>query len=147
MIVKVSTLLETTADLAWRAVKRPATLLHVTRGLLGFPGLRRMPEEWRPGDRVRTRLVFFHVLPGWEHELGVAGVDEARHEIRSAEHGGPVRTWNHRIAVEPLSATRCRYTDEIDIRAGWLTPAVWLFAQVFYRYRQMRWRRLARSLS
>jgi hypothetical protein len=147
MIVKVSTLLETTADLAWRNAKRTATLLHVTRGLLGFRGVGQMPEEWRPGDRVRTRLFFFHVVPAWEHELGVVGMDEARHEFHSAEHGGPVRTWNHRIAVEPVSATRCRYTDEIDIRAGWLTPAVWLFAQVFYRYRQMRWRRLARLLA
>jgi hypothetical protein len=27
-----------------------------------------------------------------------------------------------------------------------LTPLVWAYAQLFYRYRQMRWRRLAGSL-
>lgn len=30
----------------------------------------------------------------------------------------------------------------VEIRAGVLTPLVWLFAQVFFRYRQMRWRSL-----
>ena len=147
MIVKVSTLLETTADLAWRTAKRTATLLHVARGLLGFRGVGPIPPEWVPGDRVRTRLIFFHVVPAWEHELRIVGVEEDWHEIHFNEHGGPVQSWRHRIAVEPVDATRCRYTDEIDIRAGVLTPMVWLFAQVFYRYRQMRWRHLARSLA
>jgi len=37
------------------------------------------------------------------------------------------------------------YTDEIEIQAGWLTPGIWLFAQLFYRHRQRRWKALLRS--
>jgi hypothetical protein len=33
-------------------------------------------------------------------------------------------------------------TDRIELHAGLLTPAVWLFAFMFYRYRHRRWRRL-----
>ena len=62
------------------------------------------------------------------------------------ERGGPVRMWNHRIKVEPLSERRCLYTDELELRAGVLTAFVWLIAHLFYRYRQMRWRNLAQVL-
>ncbi len=66
--------------------------------------------------------------------------------IESREGGGPVHTWNHRIKITPLDEQHCRYLDEVKLKAGLLTPFVWLFAQVFYRYRQARWRRLARTL-
>jgi hypothetical protein len=38
------------------------------------------------------------------------------------------------------------YMDRIEIEAGVMTLPVWLFANVFYRYRQMKWRKLLRSL-
>lgn len=67
--------------------------------------------------------------------------------IRSSEGGGPVTTWNHTIRLKPGAGGACRYTDEIEIRAGLGTPAVFLFAQVFYRYRQYRWHRFVKRQS
>ncbi len=146
MIAKISTHLDTTADRAWKAVKRSATLLHVARGLLGFARSSTFPEEWREGDLVRTRLVFFHLLPAWwVHEMRVVRLDDRNREIYTNEGGGLVPVWNHRITITAVSEASCRYTDEIEIRAGFLTPLVCLYAHIFYRYRQMRWRRLARS--
>lgn len=145
--VRVSTELEAPADLVWVATKRSSTLLHVSRGMLGFARVDRLPEKWREGDVVRTRLVFFNILPAWAHELRIARVDERNREIYSNESDALVPVWNHRIRVEEISPSRCRYTDEIEIRAGFLTPVVWLYAHIFYRYRQRRWRRLARSLA
>ena len=88
------------------------------------------------------------MLPAWSHEIHVVRVAEAEREIFTNERGGPGRSWNHRIEITPVAgdAGRCRYSDEIEVRAGALTPLVWLYAQLFYRYRQRRWRRLARSL-
>jgi hypothetical protein len=91
---------------------------------------------------IETRLRFFHLLPGWSHSLRVVRVDACARHLESEERGGPVRRWDHRIALQPLSEHRCRYVDEIEIEAGALTAFVWAFAQLFYRYRQMRWRRL-----
>jgi hypothetical protein len=62
------------------------------------------------------------------------------------EHGGAVKKWNHVILVELAGAGRTRYTDSVDIEAGLLSPAIWLYAQFFYRYRHWRWRKLARTL-
>jgi len=71
-------------------------------------------------------------------EVGVVSVDDERRELLSRESGGPVRCWNHRIAIGPDGENTCRYTDEIAIEAGVLTPLVWAYAHLFYRYRQMR---------
>ncbi|QIN85355.1 hypothetical protein GBA63_21810 (plasmid) [Rubrobacter tropicus] len=92
-------------------------------------------------------MFFFHLIPTPEHHIFVVNVDEEKREALTNEHGGAVRTWNHRIKVEPVSEKRYLYTDEVEIRAGALTPLIWLFAQLYYRYRQMRWRGLARVLA
>ena len=147
MLVRVTTRLPVRADLAWDTVKRTGTLRYVTRGLLGFRVEGHEPERLAEGDTYRLRLLFFGVLPAWRHEIFVARVDEQAREIRTEEHGGPVREWRHRITVDDEGWGCTRYTDELEISAGPLTPLVWLYTQLFYRYRQMRWRRLARRLS
>ena len=72
-------------------------------------------------------------------------MDDQARELYSNEMGGAIRVWNHLIKIEPESDATCRYTDQIDIRAGWMTLGVWLYAHVFYRYRQSRWKRLIRQ--
>jgi hypothetical protein len=129
----------------WETVQQVDTLRYITRGLLGFRPLGPVPERISDGDVIRVRLMFFHVIPAWRHEIRIVRVDQAQRRIETAEHGGGVRTWNHVIAVEPAPAGS-RYTDAIEIDAGALTPLVAGYAKLFYRYRQRRWRRLAKSL-
>lgn len=146
MIARIETDLPASAEKVWAALLRRDTFLHITRGMLGFRRADRWPERFEEGVTIETRLVFFHLIPGWKHTLRVIQVDEGNMALVSEEKGGPVGRWNHRIWLEPLAGGRCHYTDEIEIRAGVLTPAVWAFAQVFYRYRQRRWRGLAETL-
>jgi len=147
VLVRVSTRLPVPPDLAWDTVKRTDTLRYVTRGLLGFRPEGEIPDRLAEGETYRMRLLFFGVLPAWRHEIQVIRLDDASQEIRTEEHGGPVRDWRHRITVDAEGWGATRYMDEIEIAAGPLTPLVWLYAQVFYRYRQWRWRRLARRLA
>jgi ligand-binding SRPBCC domain-containing protein len=146
MLVRVTTRLEAPADVVWDAVKRTDTLRYITRGLLGFRVNGGTPERLAEGETYRMRLLFFGVVPAWRHEIHVTRLDEASHEIRTEEHGGPVRSWRHRITVDEEGWGSTRYLDEIEIAAGALTPFVGAYAQFFYRYRQRRWRRLARRL-
>ena len=146
VVVSVSTDLEIPADLAWETVKKPETFRYVVRGVMGVRQLDEVPEDWGEGLTVRVRLVFFHVIPAWKHEIRIVRLDEAAREIYTNERGGGVRRWNHLLTFEPLSEQRCRYTDEIEIGAGPMTPFVWLFAHAMFRYRHIRWRKLARSL-
>jgi hypothetical protein len=46
------------------------------------------------------------------------------------------------LHVEPISPTRCRYSDTVDIDAGAMTPVVAKAAVGIYRYRQRRWHKL-----
>lgn len=142
-VVRVSTHLDAPAARAWELARRSDTFRYVTRGLLGFRSPEPLPEVWREGRSARGRLVFFHLIPAWTHEIRIASVDAHAREIRTHEAGGPVTAWSHRIRVRP-DGEGSRYTDEVRISAGLLTPLVWLHAQLFFRYRQMRWRRLVR---
>jgi hypothetical protein len=144
LVARVSTSLDAAPSFVWEAVKRLDTFRYVTRGVLGFR-VAGDPGELRKGMVVRGRLLFFHAIPAWMHEIRVLEVDESRMEILTSEGGGPVSNWGHRITVAPAGG-RTRYTDEIEIDAGAITPLVWAYAHVFYRYRQARWRRLARTL-
>ena len=60
---------------------------------------------------------------------------------------GPVKTWNHTLTFTPIDSGACRYSDRVEIAAGPMTPLVAAFAALIYRYRQARWRRLARILA
>jgi hypothetical protein len=146
VIVRVSTDLDIPADLAWETVKKPETFQYVVRGIMGVRLLDEIPEDWGEGLTVRVRLFFFHVIPAWKHEIGIVRLDEAEREIYTNERGGPVRRWNHRIKIDPVSASRCHYTDEIEVHAGPLTPLTGASTHLIFRYRQRRWRKLARRL-
>lgn len=146
MIARVETELPRSAENVWRALLKRDTFLYITRGILGFRGTERWPEVFREGMEIRTRLVFFHLVPAWKHTLRVIEVDEEKLTLASEESGGPIQRWNHRIWVESIAQDRCRYTDEIEIKAGLFTVLIWAYAHAFYRYRQSRWRRFAKDL-
>jgi hypothetical protein len=135
--------LEATPDLVWQAVKTPAAFRTVTRGLLRMPAIANRDGEWHEGETVVGWVFLFGFVPFSRHHLHIAAIDNEHRVLRSQEHGGLVRQWNHEIEVEPISASHCRYTDRIEIDADLLTPAVVAYARVFYRLRQRRWRVLA----
>jgi hypothetical protein len=142
-LVDRSVELEAAAELVWNAVKTPAAFRTVTRGLLRMPVIANRDGEWHEGETVVGWVFLFGFVPFSRHHLHIAAIDNEHRVLRSQEHGGLVRQWNHEIEVEPISESRCRYTDRIEIDAGLLTPAVVAYARVFYRLRQRRWRVLA----
>jgi len=49
---------------------------------------------------------------------------------------------DHRIIIHDEPNGKTRYSDDVEIEAGLLTPFVWLFSQAFYRHRQRQWQKL-----
>jgi hypothetical protein len=140
MRAKISSVFNTSADAAWAAVKKSKTLLYVTKGFLEFKGSEKFPEEWIEGRTETMRLIFFKSVPGWRHQIHFTEINNDKRLLSSEECGGLVSQWNHIITVELLNVSQCTYTDDIDIKAGIFTPFVWMYAHIFYRYRQIRWR-------
>ena len=147
MIARIQTYLPSSCEKAWRMVLQRDAFIHVTRGMLGFQGAEEWPDLFHEGQVIETRLLFFNLIPGWKHRLRITRVDHGKMDLASQEQGGFVRNWEHRKWIEKKGPeSSCLYTDEIVIEAGWLTLFVWMFAHVFYRYRQIRMRQLAKHL-
>lgn len=143
MTVQVSTELEASADHVWERLLQKQTFLDLTRGWLAIENTQAWPNPlFLQGASLVMKLRLFGRGPLSSHEVHVVRVDESAREIATQEYSRIVDVWNHCMRVEVLPGNRSRYTDLIEIRAGLLTPVVWLFASLFYRARQRRWERL-----
>jgi hypothetical protein len=140
VLINIATILDAGADRVWRLIKKPSTFLFVVRGVLGVSGGKNWPETWREGEMVTTRLWPFHIVPAWRHQLRVISVSDTERTMKTVEHGGPLRKWDHTLRVEPIAENRSRYTDRLQIEAGMLNWVAWPLVQAFFRYRQMRLR-------
>lgn len=138
MVLQISTKLEISGEKAWETVKKSSTLVFITKGLLGF-SQDAFPTEWKEGETVATRLFLFNFIPAWMHEIHFLRIDDKQSNLYTNEKGGIISVWNHLIKIEAENEQSCLYTDKIEIEAGILTPVIWCFAQIFYRYRQRRW--------
>lgn len=142
--VELACRLEAPADQVWSALQTSRAFTYVTRGMLRYPAAERIDREWTVGDEIEGWIFLFGFIPFSRHHLRIESIDEDRRVVRTDESGGAIRTWRHRIEVTPIEGQACRYEDRIEIDAGPLTGIVTAYAQLFYRYRQRRWRRFAR---
>ena len=142
--VHVETELPTTADRVWAAMQYPGTFLYVVRGLFGVPALAGRCEPFVAGESGSGWLLAFHLVPLHRHTIEVVDVDAPSRTVRTHEHGGVLRRWDHTFHVEPVTDRTCRYGDTVTIDAGRLTPLVAALGVAFYRYRHRRWHRLVR---
>ncbi len=142
--VHVETILPTDADRVWPAMLSPVTFLYVCKGLFGLPALSGRSEALRPGECGTGWLFAFHLIPAYRHTIEIVEVDQAGKTLRTHEHGGILKAWNHTLRVEPINDHSSRYSDTVDIDAGVATVFVAALATGIYRYRQRRWHKLVR---
>ncbi|MFF0817382.1 hypothetical protein ACFYVR_19795 [Rhodococcus sp. NPDC003318] len=144
VMVTVTTELPMSADAACALATKPELFRYLVQPILRIPAPD-LPDRIEPGAQAAARLWWFGVVPTWMHHLTVVRLGPT--EIYTNEHGGPVRTWNHRLTFTPTGENSCRYTDEVEIEDGWRGIPIQLFAALLFRYRQRRWRALARVLA
>ena len=145
--LEASTYLPAAPDQVWEHLMRPALLRHVAFPLVLFVSREHggFPVRWREGPH-RVWMFQFGFLPLGPQTIGI---EIGPHEgsilhLRDNGSGLLARTWDHRIVVAPEGGGT-RYTDRVRVDARWLTPVVWAFASLFYRWRQHRWRVLVRN--
>lgn len=144
----VETTLKCDAGRVWPVLLLSDTLRHISRPLLTLAPLKgeQLPPRWEQGATVRMRCWLRGFIPLGARTIFLETVDGAEMTIQTREHDSMAKTWDHRMHVSPLPDNKCRYSDEIVIHAGLLTVFLWAFANLYYRHRQRRWRRLARRL-
>ena len=144
MRATISTLMRSDVDRMWTELLKPGSLTRVSAPILYFTPQdgQPLPTTWEVGGTYALKLSAFRVLPLGRHVIEVKVLDAEAREIYTNEHGSLARIWNHRIRLGAHTESTVEYTDEIEIHAGTLTPLIWLFAQLFYRHRQHRWKGL-----
>lgn len=148
MRIDISTSLAAHPEVVWAHVQTTALLKFVAAPLVMFEARdpAALPSTWSEGRyRVGTKL--FGWLPFGDQWIVIEHIPsrEGAFGLRDNGHSGLIRRWDHRISIEPAGEGTTRYRDTLDLDAGLLTFPIWLFAQIFYRHRQARWRRLAAS--
>lgn len=142
MTVSLSTALSAPAQRVFEQVKRPATLHYVAGPLIQFVPEKPFPAVWQNGA-YETRMRLFGLLPLGRQVIQIEMPDNPTtgpFRLRDNGQGQLAHTWDHWITVSATAPDRCQYTDTVRVRAGLLTPIVWLFAFGFYAWRQHRWR-------
>lgn len=145
--ITVVTELDAPAEVVWSVMKTPQAFVHVAGSMLRYPVAERLHRPWQVGDELAGWTFLGGVVPFSRHHLTVVRIDDEERVLATQERGGAVTRWDHELAARPLDDQRCTYEDRITIDAGWLTPAVVAFANLFYRYRQRRWHKLAPLLA
>lgn len=102
--VRRTTALPIGADEAFALALKPATFAYVARGVMRVPALERLGPSFDavPGAQAAGRLWWLGVIPAWTHHLRVVAIEDDTRTIQTAERGGPLRTWNHRLTFTPL---------------------------------------------
>ena len=147
MRVYIGTLLRCGPERAWQEVQRPALLRYITHPLVHFEPIapNTFPPAWREG-RYRVRMRLFGILPGGTQWIVIRlKVSPGIYELFDDGQGDLIAHWRHHITLRPTPEGFTHYTDTVDIEAGLLTWGVWLYANVLFRYRQSRWRRLVEN--
>ena len=152
MKVSRSTIIDIAPDVVWSEVQTARRLVHITWPLMRFVPVGDQPlEHFKPGGRYQVKLRLFGVLPFGTHWIvtSVHGPETGQWPKRLRDNGysALIDKWDHWITVTPDVGGGTRYSDDVEISAGIMTPFIWAFAQVFYRHRQQRWRGLADTLT
>lgn len=126
-------------------VKRSDTLDFIASPILKFIPIDpdRYPVQWENG-KYQVKMKLFSLIPFGKQYIHIEKVkenDPVEYIIRDNGSGDIIRKWDHWIYISSKSHTKqTKYVDEIEIKAGALTFIVWCFANIFYRWRQYRWK-------
>lgn len=142
MIARISTHFDCTEEELWKKIIEPKSLQFVASPILSFNPLVKgeLDGEWIIGKTYEAKLHFLNILPLGRHRIKIITIDRKSNIIVSNESGLLAPVWNHTIRFGQSGQRKLRYIDEIEIKAGWLTIAIWVFSHLFYRHRQRRWK-------
>ena len=142
VIVKEVSIFDCDANRLFNEVMHSKSLFYVTKPLVKFIETSEypIPKKWRDGKYL-VKVKLLGIIP-FAQQWIVIRTDEARCHLLDDGYSRLIKRWHHDIYVVEIGGNKVLYIDLVDIRAGLLTPFVYLYACVFYRHRQKRWRKL-----
>ena len=137
MIVRKSSVFPASRDVVFEKLQRLETLQTIAKPYASFEPVGAVDPIWTVGSTSAYRFRLFGVIPFGTHTIRILRFDPEG--VSSHEGNEHVQVWNHDITMIPLDSSHTKYTDRVEIRAGWKTPLIWLWANAFYSHRQRKW--------
>lgn len=145
MIVKKTSVFPAGKDMTFQKLQQVETLQYIARPYAVFePADENARMVWQPGEQFQFRFRLFGFIPFGVHHIQVERFD-GEQGIFTRERNRHVPVWNHEIVLEAIDESHTRYTDRVEIEAGWKTCFVYLWANLFYAHRQRKWRKLLKA--
>jgi len=144
MIFKKTIILNAPIQTVWHYLLKPELLIFIAKPLQRFIPIepKEFPKTWQAGT-YKTKLVTLGFIPFGQHSIVIEippGNSDKTKKLRDNGHGEIITQWNHLIELNAMADHKTIYTDTVDIKAGLLTPFIWLYAAIFYTWRQRQWR-------
>ncbi len=144
MIVHKTSVFPAKREVVFEKLQRLETLQAVAAPYASFtPTSEDTDPVWRVGGVSSYRFKLFGFIPFGTHTIRIERFDIDA--IQSREHNEHVRAWDHKITLWD-AGEKTEYTDGVDIKAGWKTPFIWIWAKAFYAHRQRKWIKLLKAL-
>lgn len=140
MTVQKTSVFPAGRDAVFQKLQQLETLQFIAKPYATFEPVGNAVHIWKAGSTSSFRFRLFGVIPFGTHTIHIVRFD--RSGVGSREGNKHVPVWNHDITMEPVDAKHTRYTDRVEIQAGWKTVFIWLWANAFYAHRQRKWIRL-----
>ncbi len=140
MIVQKTSVFPASAGKIFKKLQKLETLQYIAKPFAVFEPVGEPIGRWTAGSTSSYRFRLFGVIPFGLHTIRIVRFEPDG--ISSRETNEHVPVWNHDITLRPLGEDCTEYTDRVEIRAGWKTLFIWLWAGAFYAHRQKKWIRL-----
>lgn len=142
LTVKKSSVFPAEKDEIFRRLQKLKTLQYIAHPYATFKSVDDTEElTWQEDSAFAFHFKLFALIPFGVHTIKVIQFDIEK-GIYTQEGNKHVPVWNHKIILEKIDENTTKYTDIVEIQAGWKTLFVYLWANCFYAHRQRKWKRL-----
>lgn len=137
MIVKKTSVFPSSRNEIFNKLQKLKTLQYIASPYASFEPVGNTEQIWKEGSTSSYKFRLFGFIPFGTHTIHIIRFDED--QVSSHEGNEHVPVWNHDITMKPLDESHTEYTDQVEIKAGWKTVFIWLWANAFYAHRQKKW--------
>ena len=144
--VVVTSVFETDIENIWCKIQDIETLREICKPKASFISYGNIPSAWKEGETFYFKMFLHRFIPIGKHTINVIKIDKKSREIVSNEYNKRVTIWNHYIQMEKITENITKYTDSVELYAGYLTPLAAWWTLYFYKHRQKKWQKIAKNL-
>jgi hypothetical protein len=153
MKIKISTQFNCSSEKVLQKIQKPKLLIFVMKPWLVVAPFepKVFPDIWEEKKYVCS-IKLFGYLPLVRQAVVITKeeVNQKDGIYKFKDNGYSIKPnfikkWEHIIYIKRINDKLSQYTDEIDIKAGILTPLVWFFSILIYLHRQRNWKKLIKN--